>query len=313
MYTLKPVIKILLFWVMLWLSSKGFSQQWCPTGAKWHFTYTHPEGDYGYTVIRNTGDSVLNGKICHKMARERYRVPSEGSPLQFEFLGYAMTFEENGVVYIYDDYEEDFDTLFDFRARVGDRHPVSIFPASSSPILMRADVIDKGTVLAGGQFRTWMEMEYAILLNTGEIISRTDTLIEGIGLKGGYLFPVFFYLDMTGNPEGGPLRCYTDDTPFSYATSQAPCDFINPVPGSGRMAMYPLFPNPATEYFLLPETTDPCTHTTVVISNLQGRIQMESEVSDHKVRLPASLPAGLYLVKWERCTGSFQHFKMIKY
>jgi hypothetical protein len=287
------------------------AQGWCPDGSSWTFDYTSSSGTYGYVGIYGAGDTLIQGKNCRKLARKRFQVPATGTPLTSELIGYVYTYENNGVVYIYDDFGDDFDTLFNFRARVGDRYPVAIVPASSAPIQMRAEVFAKGQMNIDGQQKAWAEVEYAVLLNNGNIITHIDTLIENIGPVSGYFFPVNFYQAVNGQAEGGNFRCYADQSPFQYKkTTLAYCDYINSAGTLPEANKFRVFPNPAKGQFKI--TGKGHMEGVIEIRNIHGTITGTVPMHHSEAWIPAHLPPGLYFLSIIRPGAPVSNLKIIK-
>ncbi|MGC8865963.1 MAG: hypothetical protein ACP5O2_09625, partial [Bacteroidales bacterium] len=260
---------------------------WCPPGASWKYDYQGPQNQKGFISIDYTGDSLVQGKNCQVLQRTRFYVTAENSNLQIKTLGKTLTYFEDPVVYVWDDYNEDFDTLFFFSTHAGDRYPVAIAPVFSQTLWMRADVqgrlmlksMDNENIEAG-------EVQYDVKLENGQILSRIDTLADGIGIVSGYFFPVSVYLDQIGQNEGGLFRCYSVNGKLIYKRPGAPdCDYINaaePLVYGEEVSIWPL---PVSDFFVLKGIHNKASHQNARLTDLSGRFITTLDIREGQGRI----------------------------
>jgi hypothetical protein len=88
-----------------------------PSGAQWHWGY-NAFADKGYVALTYVRDTVYEGKACHKIAQHIKYVNQQFWTVT-ETFGYQVTYEENGVVFIYTSSGSSgsgWDTLYNFNA-----------------------------------------------------------------------------------------------------------------------------------------------------------------------------------------------------
>jgi hypothetical protein len=299
----------------LFLTIKGMSQglNWCPQGASWKYEYSGQQGEKGYVSIDYVGDTVIDGKACQVLSRKRFYVPAEGSPLKVKMLGTTITYYTDKVVYVWDDYNEDFDTLFFFSTHAGDRYPVAIAPVFSQPVLMRADVqsrlilktIDNENLIGS-------EVQFDVKLEDGSILSRIDTLADNIGIVSGYFFPASLLMDYLGQSEGGRFRCYSVAGKIVYRRQGAPdCDYINALdsPEPGRQVR--IVPQPVANLFTVIGLRGKARNQNVSLMDLTGHTVSDFQIIDGQGRVPDILPDGIYFLHFKDDADKTQILKVI--
>lgn len=304
-----------MLFVFSFLSVDALSQGlgWCPPGASWKYEYSGTQGEKGYISIDYTHDTLLDGKNCQILDRRRYYVPAGGSPLLVKKLGITLTRFEDKVVYVWDDYNEDFDTLFFFSTHAGDRYPVAIAPVFSQPLLMRADVQGRLTLKTfDNESIGAAEVQYDVKLESGSIVSRIDTLADGIGIVSGYFFPVSLYLDQTGHNEGGRFRCYSVGGKIVYKRPGTPaCDYINATETWDRTEGIEVLPQPVSDRFYLKGLRGSRRYQMARLTDLTGRFLALCEINNGEGRVPVGFPPGLYLLHIQDNLGQYLILKLL--
>ncbi len=305
-------ILLLILLPFIWVGAYSQELGWCPPGASWKYEYTGTLGEKGYISIDYTHDTIIDGKTCQILSRRRYFVPAGGSPLQVKNLGITLTRYEDKVVYVWDDYNEDFDTLYFFSTHAGDRYPVAIAPVFSQSLLIRADVQGRLTLKTpDNESIGAAEVQYDVKPETGSIVSRIDTLADGIGIISGYFFPVSLYLEQTGHSEGGRFRCYSAGGKIVYQRPGAPaCDYINglePLTGYGSIVVWP---QPVSDIFYL-KGLDSSLCQMANLIDLTGRFLSVCEIKNGAGRLPVGLSSGLYLLQIQNRAGHKLTLKLL--
>ncbi len=196
-----------------------------------------------------------------------------------------LTYEENGVVYIWSVQVETWDTLFWFAADPGDRwqhaHDVSIDGNQSDWI----DVVDTSIIVHDGVPLRQLQVEQVC---GGQWVNWGGVITERIG----YWTP--FYFPATCSTESGiwELRCYSDNE--IDVTYGSPCDVFLSIASSDE-AVYTLFPNPGTDHFAL--TLPPGAHS-VSLSDATGRLALKLRTSDQRATVGvAHLLPGMYFLR----------------
>lgn len=305
---MKYLIRSILFFLLIVSATVAYGQltAWCPPGSSWKYEYLGKQGEKGYISIDYVGDTVAGGKTCFILRRTRYYVPATGTPLQSKFLGLTLTRFEDKVVYVWDDYQDDFDTLFYFSSHPGDRYPVAIAPVFSQPALMRADLQARLSLQApDNSFLTASEVQYDVRLEDGTIISRTDTLVDFVGIVSNYFFPASLLMEHLGQAEGGRFRCYSVNDQIIYHRLGAPaCDYINAAIASPYSALVELYPQPVSGEFYLRGVSGRGLNQQAVLWNLTGHRVACIWVRDGKAELPEGVLPGVYFLQVQNDKGN---------
>ncbi len=298
---MRSILKNFLLLVFVGTSFCATSQglNWCPQGASWKYDYRGPQNQKGYISVDYVNDTVVLGKTCQVLQRTRFSVPGEGSPLMVKYLGKTLTYYENKVVYVWDDYNEDFDTLFYFTSHAGDRYPVAIAPLFSQALQMRADV--QGRLFLKSPHNESIgaaEVQYDVRLQNGSIVSRIDTLADGIGIISGYFFPVSLYMDLLHQSEGGHFRCYSVNDQLIYQRPGSPsCDYINVSPSTSSPPSIQLFPQPVSDQFFIKGLCgNEDRELEAFLTDGSGQILSQLTLTGGLGKLPASVKSGVYFL-----------------
>lgn len=288
---------------ILVLTTPANSQEigWCPQGAAWKYEYLGSQGEKGYVSIDYIGDTIVEGKTCQLLSRKRFYVPAEGSPIKFKKLGKTITYYMDKVVYVWDDYNEDFDTLFFFSTHAGDRYPVAIAPVFSQPVLMRADVQSRLILKTmDNESLIGSEVQYDVKLENGSIISRVDTLADNIGIVSGYFFPASLLMDLIAQSEGGRFRCFSVAGKIVYRRQGAPhCDYINALDFPEPSRQVVIVPQPVANSFTIIGIHGKAKNQHGFLTDLTGHIVSELRIIEGQGHVPDKIPNGIY----------FLHFK----
>lgn len=298
-------LNLLLMLVIAGAAAQAQLTTWCPPGASWKYDYSGAQGETGYISIDYDGDTLVGGKTCTILRRTRYFVPASGSPLQMKRLGLTLSRYEDRVVYVWDDYQDDFDTLFYFSSHPGDRYPVAIAPVFSQPVVMRADLQTRFLLPApGNTYLPASEVQYDARLGDGMIISRTDTMVDFVGIVSGYFFPASMLMEHLGQAEGGRFRCYSVNDQLLYQRPGAPaCDFINAAFFKPEHPGVSIYPQPVSGKFCLQGLTGRGLNQWALLWNLTGSAMTSVEISDGKAELPAGVVSGIYLLQVKNDKG----------
>ncbi len=238
--------KIFYVWVFaLMLVTEGNAQIWAPTGSVWHYGILESffSQNQGYLKVESIGDTSIQGQQCKILHKTRYNAST-----------HMLTDEGNDYMYSLNDkvfhfMNDTFYTLYNFNAMPGDTWTVAVpFPspfASLNPpdTLVKIVVDSVSTITIQSQ-----------ILRTLYVHSDSNDwyflnpIIEGIGSMGG-MFP-FIYDWMDDNIPF--FRCYVDTSFFYQRNLAYPCDtVIDKLDESSFYETFDVFPNPATNYFMI--------------------------------------------------------------
>ncbi|MFA5772952.1 MAG: T9SS type A sorting domain-containing protein [Thermoplasmata archaeon] len=230
--------KLLSIFILTSLTTFVNGQTWAPTGAKWY--YSHYSGAQPYlTVIESIGDTIINTKQCKILKTYEIDDAMDSTlahhwdtivcPLQY-------TFQDSGIVYLFDSSKNDFNILYDFNAINGDTVTVNdttfsgYCPDAVTSNLFQYvvdsvnDIIISGISLHRQFVKRTQNSDWFFSDPSGP--TGNYPIIERIGsLK--YLFGVTINFVMEG-----PvccLRCYEDSDIYYHSSSwpdTIPCSYL---------------------------------------------------------------------------------------
>ena len=236
-----------LFFLIL-LPIKLFAQNWAPTGAQWHYSY------YGffpaYIDISYTADTLIESQAS-KILTKTYHGLGWNQSITSETFGYEYTYEANGVVYLR--YENQWDTLYNFNAQVGDSWRMARQPLTNVvPPNSRIKILATGILIINNETRKYLVAEKCDSANIS-LGWFNDTLIENIGFLNDYLLPYDQFDGAVDGNEGGPFRCYTDNNFATYKPSYTEvCDYIMGTEELNANASFQIYPNPVSDRIQIP-------------------------------------------------------------
>lgn len=228
------------------------AQSWCTPGATWKYTDITHAWVFGYNKIQYVGTTVFEGKTVQKLQKSFHGYDAFSKEyVSGNYPDLELTYEENGVVYLR--YETQWDTLYNFRAGIGDQWSLAKASVQGNcDSNSRIQVLDTGTLQLNGVNLHFLAVN--IRYNTQPVWSTdppgifnyTDTIVERIGFLHSYMFPFDqcdSWLDVN---EGGPLRCYSDGEvgtfkPYGYNED---CDYILDVAEMEPSEKGHVYPNP---------------------------------------------------------------------
>ena len=185
-----------------------------PMGAEWYFNLTSFMGSpYSYYRMAVEGDTIIEGHQCSIITRQ--------------FLGgngdEQYVYEDDGVVYWYNQTLGRFTTLYDFNAEEGESWICDIDACSYEVTVQSVEEV------------TWEGRTYRVQ-NVAPIEGEFfyfyyGRIIEGIGsVEGLFPYPYACVGDMYDGPYPDYLRCYLVDGVMLYHGGEYDCDEIVEVP-----------------------------------------------------------------------------------
>lgn len=224
------------------------AQNWAPMGAKWHYSYY---GFFpGYVDITFTADTIINGQASKELTKTFHGLAWNQS-ITSETFGYEYTYEDNGVVYLR--YQNQWDTLYNFNAQVGDswrmaKQPFTNVVGQNS----RIKILATGNLNINNETRKYLVIDKCDSNNIS-LGWFNDTLIENIGFLHDYLLPYDQFDGAVDGNEGGPFRCYSDNNFATYKPSYTEvCDYIMGTEELNANASFQIFPNPVSNWIQIP-------------------------------------------------------------
>ena len=266
------------------------AQTWAPEGAAWFYNFTNGFAVEGYVKIERVGDTLINGISCDKLQRESHTYDFINEEYSSGVTGLEFTYEEDSVVYFY--HEGEFHTLYDFAAQPGD---VWSLPGEE---LCAADQVVVDSVEMVEIDGEMLKKLYIHSTDNNQFLG--DEIIEKLGSQT-YMFPTPFCV--TDVNEGGPFRCYSDNSGFAYTVDpETPCDFIVaitticPIDPEVR-----LFPNPTTQFLNISAPSSIYESSEFVIFNSFGEIVKTGKINSYPNKVDVTqLSSGVYFLKLGR-------------
>ena len=301
-------MKTILFFTLFFLGvAFTQAQVWAPAGATWHYDYAQMWVN-GYVKIQYTGDTTIAGKVCKILKKELYTYDYLHNTYSNSLLGFEYTYLENSIVY-YRRYGA-FYKLYDFNATVSNTWTVAGWdpPVCDSTGTVVVDSIGQ-TIINGFSLKFFVTSE-APNNYWGFGIYR---VIERIGSQG-YMFPEpSCVVDIS---EGGPLRCYYDDTFGLYQRPGFPpeCDYITSIdPVQRQREEVKIYPIPTSSSIKIDFSSMRKETRSIVLSDLLGNLLKTMQTEKPKVVMDlSSLNEGLYFVRISNSSGATEVMKIVK-
>ncbi len=300
---MKKHIVLLLLSIGICLSVN--SQNWCPPGAKWHYSWW--AGGLGLNAMityEYKKDTSVAGQICKQIngtfygywGTTDYTKPPRIDP---NFRNY-YTYENNKVVYAFNG--NSFDTIVNFNANIGDRWlPHSHVSCNTpSPIMVNGT----GHVSINNVNLKLIVLTYST--NFGSTIptqtaSQTYTMIEKIGNLTSIkmyadMFPAFCYQSpgVNDNPTTS-FKCYQDNNFPLHEITPSACNNVLGLDGQNQLIKnIQIYPNPNAGHFAI-NISEP---SRIIINNSIGQMVFEDRfdgVGEHKINL-SHLQNGIYFM-----------------
>ena len=234
---------LLSLFALLYLQHEA--QVWCTPGSVWRSGYSSIWAT-GYKVLEYKGDTLLGTKLCNKLKETRF-VPAYPISLP----RYYFTYVDSLVVYLLDQSTGNFDTLYNFGAKIGDtwRHAPTSRPRCAAS---HVTVTDTGHVIIQGQSLRSFTLSQVRAQPTLGSAGLFGPVYERLGAIECYPY----YADNmcpwgTDAYIGAPLTCFSDDQISDYKHNfNGSCDTylsVNELTHGGAGLV--LYPNPSPGIF----------------------------------------------------------------
>ncbi len=280
------MMRLLLLFLLC--SGLSFAQNWAPNGAQWHYSYY---GFFpGYVDIAYSSDTLIDGQVTKKLTKTFHGL-GWGMDVTSYSIGTEYTYEANGVVYLR--YQNQWDTLYNFNAQVGESWRMAKQPLISNiiPPNSRMKVMSTGTMMINNEARNYFVIDKCDSNNMSFGFLQ-DTLIENIGFLHEYLLPYDQFDGAVDGNEGGPFRCYSDNNFAIYKPNYLEvCDYIMGTTELEGSASFQVYPNPVSDQINIPESLiQEYNHYRILSS--EGKLIQKGQTTEQIV--VANLPAGNY-------------------
>lgn len=280
--------------ILILLPINLFAQNWAPAGAQWHYSYY---GFFpGYVNIAYTGDTLIEGQAS-KILTKTFHGMGWNQSITSETFGYEYSYEDSGVVYLR--YQNQWDTLYNFNAQVGDSWRMARQPLTNVvPPNSRLKVLATGTKEINSLTLKYLKVEFVDPQFNPLFFE--DTIIENIGLNGSYFLPYDMFDGAVDGNEGGPFRCYSDNNFATYKPNYTEvCDYIMGTEELNANASFQIYPNPVSDRIQIP-LNYVNEYMNYSIYSSEGKIVQMGQTSE-KIDV-SNLPAGSYTLLIENPT-----------
>lgn len=298
---------------LLMTSRAQENEAWCPPGATWHYTFYSALFFPYCTSLHYSGDETVGGKVCKRITTRLCKT-NESSPDILWHEDDKYTYEEDGVVYIWQEQLSAFDTLYNFNAGIGDTWEIAVPLGAENNPIVSVVVLDTGIEEINNLKLRKLEVEYSC--KDGDIGGEphTTTICERVGdLKYHLYFAYGFcsgYADV--DYDNSALRCYQDDAFPLYETGLAPyCDYqlVVSVEDNEKPEVFTVKPNPATDYV---DIESESSLVEVIIYDISGRKVLSQQMNVFGARIDLShLSGGTYFVLSRNVTGATEVKKIV--
>ena len=272
-------------------------------GREMYYEILNNDGSITYQHLECVGDTLINraGKRPKVIVRSNTHYDRN----QITEVTHEYIYEENGKVYWWNKTTEEFTTLYDFTANVGDEWDIKV---GNETVTVHVDATDENYVYNNTNYR----MLY--ITDANEIFS--GTIICGIGHLTSFFPEKLMTQSKSFRVEG--LRCYWRNGFLELKYGERDCDEVyeqlhhgidepgenGPSTGSETLTVYP---NP-TDGVLFVETHGRASlsNQTYRITNLMGQTILTDIITAENQRIDiANLPAGMYFISLGEQTIKF--------
>ena len=274
--------------------------------SEWYYEIQNDDGSITYQHLEAEGDTVVQGKRPKIIIRSNTQYDRD----EITTTTHEYVYEEDGVVYWWNKDLEEFTTLYDLTAEIGDEWKIKV---GNDSITMHVDGMD--SIEYEGRTYRMLHVNDENDLFSGDIVC-------GIGHMTSF-FPERL-MNRNDNYIVNGLRCYWVGDALLYHNGDEDCDAIyseihgvdedglsTPSTGSGTERALVVYPNPV-DGVLFVETHGRASlsNQTYRITNLMGQILLSGHVETfHETSLQSidvsDLPEGMYFISVGETTMKF--------
>jgi hypothetical protein len=213
------------------------SQMYATPGSQWHYNNPKLSGS-SYARITLGGTVTIASKVCTQLNYYSETLDYiSHSTYTHSQIPYRYIYENNNVVYLYNQHTTIFDTLYNYNASIGSKWllPANYTYTSTTPCnKTTVTVIDTGHTTIQGISLKWLKVN-------------GDTILERIGFLNQYFFQYDNCTGMLDYFEGGGLRCFSDNQILNYNKTANACNYLYSyvsIKEVGINNAFKIYPNP---------------------------------------------------------------------
>lgn len=281
------------------VSVSSDSKEFAPIGAKWHYTEPYLK-ESNFILMESVGDTTINGLNCRIL-----KISRNGS----EFISNEYIAQSGDAIRYYNHNTNEFHTLYDFSARIGDTIQVHSQSTKTTPgFLAPKRILDDG-VLPNFAYRiqaidsieisgVWHKRQEVSFLTSNDLWgfsngTGSSYLVEGIGS-----LTYFFGKRNFIVPEESValLRCYDNQSiAFKNPLWSSSCTLVDFVEDMSVAKSFCVYPNPTSD--VLHIELDNGSNLSVEVFDHLGRIRIAKEFNQSMQLNIEHLQDGLYTLR----------------
>ena len=264
--------------------------------SDWYYEILNDDGNFSYQHLEYVGDTLFDraGKRPKVIVRSNTHYDRNSTTE----VTHEYVYEEDGKVYWWNKTTEEFTTLYNFWANVGDEWDIKV---GNETITVHVDAIDDSYEYNSKNYRALH------ITDANDIFS--GTIICGLGHLTSFFPEKMMTKGYRFNVEG--LRCYWRDGILAYKDGERDCDEIyqqlhngSPSTDSETLTVYP---NPVSGILFVETVPAPSLPAeTYRITNLMGQTLLQGSINTENQQIDiANLPAGMYFINVGEQTAKF--------
>ena len=264
--------------------------------SDWYYEILNDDGNFSYQHLEYVGDTLFDraGKRPKVIVRSNTHYDRNSTTE----VTHEYVYEEDGKVYWWNKTTEEFTTLYNFWANVGDEWDIKV---GNETITVHVDAIDDSYEYNNRNYRALH------ITDANDIFS--GTIICGLGHLTSFFPEKMMTQGKRSNVEG--LRCYWRDGILAYKDGERDCDEIyqqlhngSPSTDSETLTVYP---NPVSSILFVETVPAPSLPAeTYHITNLIGQTLLQGSINTENQQIDiANLPAGMYFINVGEQTAKF--------
>ena len=249
-------------------------------GSEWYYEILNDDGSITYQQLQQEGDTVVNHKDVKIIVRTNTLYDKH------QEITHEYVYEENNVVYWWDNENQQFTVLYDLKADEGDEWEIKV---GMNSIIMHVNAVT---------YRQYENKMYKVLMVSDESNIFSGSIVCGIGHMTSFFPEILMNGKKNYRIEG--IRCCWMDGNLILKNGDKDCDAVyeemhfglDETPNAG----FTLYPNPTSGTLYIENQGDACIFS---ISNMLGQTIMTGNVADSQTIDVSLLDDGMYFI----CVG----------
>lgn len=323
------MVKNMLFLVLTIITLDVFGQVWIDSGAVWHYNFSNV-GLSCFSKYQYVEDTIIQNKNCQKIVGSYYEFGYDQYHILRQ-LGHGnlksqYTYISGDTVFLWNDFENRFFTLFNFGAQVGDSWITTTQPNPNYQVDPNTDndssriiVTATGNIQINSHNYRYIKIEPTY----GSPYGMKGTYVERFGNIDSFpdafhtLFPgTYDYTNsLTVEWNQYSFKCFEDKSFSLYNPSNQDCEYYLSIVGTKELQKnkyVKYYPNPSNGEFTIESTSNE--QLSVTIYDSFGRLLRSLEVAPMeslKVDISEN-NSGIYFLRIQDVNDNITTLKIIK-